>query len=129
MSDTANTNKPAATDFSIDRETRADLSTRNSGLGDWATDENGDTAEINERTTLDDALNQPGTQALPDEDTELLLDEAPLGDDPVSPSVRRMEENSGADETEEERSEREEREVEFATGVQNPDNASDTKLA
>ncbi|KPC49088.1 hypothetical protein [Amantichitinum ursilacus] len=117
------------TDFSLDRDTQRDLSTRNSGLGDWASEENGDTAEITERTSLDDALNQLDVEALPDEDDTLQVDDAPLGDDPVSPAIRRMEENSGADESEEARSEREEYEVEFATGVQNPDDATDTKLA
>ncbi|GAB7129569.1 hypothetical protein JCM19000A_40770 [Silvimonas sp. JCM 19000] len=116
-------------DFSLDRDTRHDLATRDSGLGDWATEEDGDGVEINERTALDDALNQPDIEALPDEDAALLVDDAPLGDDPVSPDIRRMEENSGADESEEARSEREEYEVEFATGVQNPDDATDTKLA
>lgn len=118
-----------ATDFSLDKETRNDLAARNSGLGDWAAEEDGNGAEINERTLLDDALNQPGTRPLLDEDADLLVDDAPLGDDPVTPDIRRMEENSGADETEEARSEREENEIEFATGVQNPDDASDTKLA
>lgn len=122
------TDKTAA-DFSLDKDTRSDLATRNSGLGDWASEEDGNGAEINERTALDDALNQPGTGPLLDEDADLLVDDAPLGDDPVTPDIRRMEENSGADETEEGRSEREENEIEFATGVQNPDDATDTRLA